>query len=252
MDEDAPRMLYSCAKEGETIVYNESINKRRRDEKQNGREQRSEAEEGVFFGKIDRNLFLICLAIILICITIIAGMLVQTRKNKVESRTVAFGLRDIGELVTQAGYFTTVQATTDARTLFGFDIPFTKSKYIYSYDGIVKAGLDFSQIEVAVNDEAKIATVKLPEIKVLDVTIDNDSLKIYDESQSIFTPLHIEDLNNAQIELKAKAKETALENDLIGQAAQNAKTIISGFLSGTLDLKDYTIEFEEQKGEGAQ
>ena len=203
-----------------------------------------------FSGKIDRNLFLICLAIILICITIIAGMLVQTRKNKVESRTVAFGLRDIGELVTQAGYFTTVQATTDARTLFGFDIPFTKSKYIYSYDGIVKAGLDFSQIEV--NDEAKIATVKLPEIKVLDVTIDNDSLKIYDESQSIFTPLHIEDLNNAQIELKAKAEETALENDLIGQAAQNAKTIISGFLSGTLDLKDYTIKFEEQKGEGAQ
>ena len=144
-----------------------------------------------FSGKIDRNLFLICLAIILICITIIAGMLVQNRKNKVESRTVAFGLRDIGELVTQAGYFTTVQATTDARTLFGFDIPFTKSKYIYSYDGIVKAGLDFSQIEVAVNDEAKIATVKLPEIKVLDVTIDNDSLKIYDESQSIFTPLQM-------------------------------------------------------------
>lgn len=31
------------------MVYNESINKRRRDEKQNGREQRSEAEEGVFF-----------------------------------------------------------------------------------------------------------------------------------------------------------------------------------------------------------
>lgn len=58
-----------------------------------------------FSGKIDRNLFLICLAIILICITIIAGMLVQIRKNKVESRTVAFGLRDIGELVTQAGVF---------------------------------------------------------------------------------------------------------------------------------------------------
>lgn len=127
-----------------------------------------------------------------------------------------------------------------------------KANTFNSYDGIVKAGTRFSKIEVTVNDEAKIATVKLPEIKVLDVTIDNDSLKIYDESQSIFTPLHIEDLNNAQIELKAKAKETALENDLIGQAAQNAKTIISGFLSGTLDLKDYTIKFEEQKGEGAQ
>ena len=207
----------------------------------------------LFSGKINQNLFLVCLVIILICITIIAGMLIQTRKNKVESRTVAFGLRDIGELITQAGYFTTVQATTDARTLFGFDIPFTKSKYIYSYDGIVKAGLDFSQIEVSVNDQDKIVIVKLPEVKVLDITIDNDSLKIYDESQSIFTPLHIEDLNNAQIELKEKAKETALQNNLLEQATQNAKTIISGFLSGTLDLKDYTIKFEEQeKQEGEE
>ena len=57
------------------------------------------------------------------------------------------------------------------RPLFGFDIPFTKSKYIYSCDGIVKAGLDFSQIEVTVNDDANIAAVKLPEIKVLDVTM---------------------------------------------------------------------------------
>ena len=72
-----------------------------------------------FSGKINRNLFLICLAIILICITIIAGMLVQTRKNKVESRTVAFGLRDIGELVTQAGYFTNVQKNNKDQKLFG-------------------------------------------------------------------------------------------------------------------------------------
>lgn len=214
--------------------------------------QEAKKKEKVFSGQINRTVFLICLVIILICITIIAGMLVQTRKNKVESRTVAFGLRDIGELVTQAGYFTTVQTDSDARKLFGYDIPFTKSRYIYSYDGIIKAGLDFSQIEVTVNDVEKTVAVKLPEVRVLDVNLINDSLKIYDESQSIFTPLHIEDLNNGQIELKAKATETALENNLIEQATQNAKTIISGFLSGTLDLKDYTIEFETQEGEEAQ
>ena len=234
------------------MVYNESINKRRRDEKQNGREQRSEAEEGVFSGKINRNLFLICLAIILICITIIAGMLVQTRKNKVESRTVAFGLRDIGELVTQAGYFTNVQKNNKDQKLFGVSVPFTTSQYIYSYDGIVKAGLDFSELEIQVDDANKIVTVTMPEVKIFDISIDNDSLKIYDESQSIFTPLHITDLNDAQIKLKEEVRQTAIDNGILEGAARNAKTLISGFLSGTLDLKDYTIEFEEQKGEGAQ
>ena len=205
-----------------------------------------------FSGKINRNLFLICLAIILICITIIAGMLVQTRKNKVESRTVAFGLRDIGELVTQAGYFTNVQKNNKDQKLFGVSVPFTTSQYIYSYDGIVKAGLNFSELEIRVDDANKIVTVTMPEVKIFDISIDNDSLKIYDESQSIFTPLHITDLNDAQIKLKEEVRQTAIDNGILEGAARNAKTLISGFLSGTLDLKDYTIEFEEQKGEGAQ
>ena len=148
-------------------------------------------KEKYFSGKINRNLFLICLVIILICITIIAGMLVQTKKNRTESRTVAFGLRDIGELVTQAGYFTNVQKQNEDQKLFGMSVPFTTSQYIFSYDGVVKAGLDFSKIEVQIDDANKLATVKLPKIEIFDISIDNESLKIYDESQSIFTPLHI-------------------------------------------------------------
>ena len=155
-------------------------------------------KEKYFSGKVDRNLFLICLVIILICITIIAGMLVQTKKNRTESRTVAFGLRDIGELVTQAGYFTNVQKQNEDQKIFGMSVPFTTSHNIFSYDGVVKAGLDFSKIEVQIDDANKLATVKLPKREIFDISIDNESLKIYDESQSIFTPLHITDLNDAQ------------------------------------------------------
>ena len=162
-------------------------------------------KEKYFSGKINRNLFLICLVIILICITIIAGMLVQTKKNRTESRTVAFGLRDIGELVTQAGYFTNVQKQNEDQKLFGMSVPFTTSQYIFSYDGVVKAGLDFSKIEVQIDDANKLATVKLPKIEIFDISIDNESLKIYDESQSIFTPLHIADLNDAQKQRRGAA-----------------------------------------------
>lgn len=197
--------------------------------------------------RANKNLLLVSLVVILISITIIAAMLIQTRKNQVESRTVAFGLKDMGELVTQAGYFTNVQSSTSTRQLFGMDIPFTTSKYIYSYDGVVKAGLDFSKIEVQVDDANRIVTVLLPEIEVLDVNIDNDSLKIYDESQSIFTPLHISDVNEAQIELKEQVRQTAIDNGILEEAEKNARTIISGFLSGTMDLKNYTIQFEAKE-----
>ena len=197
--------------------------------------------------RANKNLLLVSLVVILISITIIAAMLIQTRKNQVESRTVAFGLKDMGELVTQAGYFTNVQSSTSTRQLFGMDIPFTTSKYIYSYDGVVKAGLDFAGIEVQVDDANRIVTVLLPEIEILDVNIDNDSLKIYDESQSIFTPLHISDVNEAQIELKEQVRQTAIDNGILEEAEKNARTIISGFLSGTMDLKNYTIQFEAKE-----
>lgn len=197
--------------------------------------------------RANKNLLLVLLVVILISITIIAAMLIQTRKNQVESRNIAFGLKDMGELVTQAGYFTNVQSSTSTRQLFGMDIPFTTSKYIYSYDGVVKAGLDFAGIEVQVDDANRTVTVLLPEIEILDVNIDNDSLKIYDESQSIFTPLHISDVNEAQIELKEQVRQTAIDNGILEEAEKNARTIISGFLSGTMDLKNYTIQFEAKE-----
>lgn len=197
--------------------------------------------------RANKNLLLVSLVVILISITIIAAMLIQTRKNQVESRNIAFGLKDMGELVTQAGYFTNVQSSTSTRQLFGMDIPFTTSRYIYSYDGVVKAGLDFAGIEVQVDDANRTVTVLLPEIEILDVNIDNDSLKIYDESQSIFTPLHISDVNEAQIELKEQVRQTAIDNGILEEAEKNARTIIGGFLSGTMDLKNYTIQFEAKE-----
>lgn len=46
---------------------------------------------------------------------------VRSAKSKVS----AFGLKNIGELATQAGYFTSVQVLKDVKQLWGMDIPLT-------------------------------------------------------------------------------------------------------------------------------
>ena len=48
---------------------------------------------------------------------------------------------------------------------------------------------------------------------------------------------------------KEEVRQTAIDNGILEGAARNAKVLISSFLSGTLELKNYTIEFEEQEGE---
>ena len=51
-----------------------------------------------------------------------------------ESKSTKLGFENIGELATQTAYCTSVNVTEGSRELFGVTIPFTQSKYIYSYD----------------------------------------------------------------------------------------------------------------------
>lgn len=171
----------------------------------------------------------------------ITSMVVRTQ---VSSRTTSFGLKNIGELATQAGYYTNVQVIKKSQELWGAQIPFTQSKYIFSYDGVIKAGLDFSDIDVQVNASSKTVRVTLPEIRILSNEIDENSLEIYDESKNIFTPLDLEDVNQSLVELKEESSQTAVENGLLEQACANAELLVSAFLAGTYDAEAYTIVFE--------
>ena len=51
-----------------------------------------------------------------------------------------------------------------------------KVDYYVSYDATVKAGIDFEQVEISVDDTAKIISVKLPEVKITDITVDIESM----------------------------------------------------------------------------
>lgn len=160
------------------------------------------------------------------------------------SRIIRLGLNDIGELTTQAGYFTNVQKISGSRELYGITIPFTTSKYIFSYDGIVKAGIDFGKIDVSTNPINKVITVKLPEAEIYSLVIDHDSLEIFDESKNIFSPLHPGDLNDSLLELEKEVREQAANNGLLENAQENSKVLVENFLSKAYDLNEYSIVFE--------
>ena len=170
----------------------------------------------------------------------ITGMMVRTNTS---SRTTQFGLRNIGELATQSGYYTNVQVIDKWQELWGMQVPFTQSKYVFSYDGVIRAGLDFSAIDVQVDEAAGEIRVTLPEIQILSNEIDPNSLEIYDERNNIFTPLNLDAMNNSLLDLREESQQTAVGNGLLEQAAENAKLLITGFLSGMYDLQRYSIVY---------
>lgn len=131
--------------------------------------------------------------------------------------------------------------TEASRELFGVTIPFTQSKYIYSYDVVIKAGLDFTDVRWSQQDGT--IRVTLPEIRVLSNEIDLDSLKVYHEDESLFRNITLEENNAALADLKARAEQDAIGNGLLEEARDNAQQILTAFFANQYDLTEYRLEF---------
>lgn len=161
----------------------------------------------------------------------------------IRSKTTDLGFRNIGELATQAGYYTNVQVISGSREIFGLSIPLTEKKYIFGYDGVIKAGIDFADVSVSVDELSHTVTVSMPEVKVLSNEIDEDSFEIYDENKNIFNTLKVSEINTSLKALKEESEEKAVSNGLLDNAKRNAETLVTGFLAGTFDLTVYNIVF---------
>lgn len=183
----------------------------------------------------------IIIAVLLVAV-VVAGVIGVQRFTASENKTTKIGFEDIGELATQSAYCTQVNVTDSSRTLFGAKIPFTQSKYIYSYDVEVKAGFDFKEITWSEKDAAVV--VKLPEAKILSSKIDPESFKVYHEDESIFNQITLEENNEAMASLVKAAEKDAVDNGLLEQARSNAEEILKGFFGSVYDLEEYKIIFE--------
>ena len=184
------------------------------------------------------------LAGLLILAAIVAVIIGIKKVAFSENQTTKIGFENIGELATQSSYCTQVNVTDSSKKLFGASIPFTNSKYIYSYEITIKAGYDFNEIDW--NEKGNIIEVKLPEVKILSSEIDQDSFKVYHEDESVFNQVTLEENNEALTKLKEQAQTDAIERGLFENARDNAETILTSFFGNVYDLNEYEIVFKDK------
>ena len=168
-------------------------------------------------------------------------------KITVNVETIQDGLQDMGTLITQEYFFTQVEHyTKDKKVLSVFN---SSSELMYSYDGKVTAGIEFGDINVSKDEDAKMIIVELPHSTIQDVVIDPSSFKKYSEKESLWNQLKIEDYNLSLIEFEEEAKDRAIKNGILDKSDDQAKTLIANFIKNFPNVSDYGIEitFKEDK-----
>ena len=155
--------------------------------------------------------------------------------------TITSGLKEIGKLCTAEYYFTHVETFESKKELWGYPIPGTKSSYIYSYDGRILAGVDFTRVAVDVDGDRKTVTLTLPAVELITSEIDEDSFTLYGEKTSFFNPFAVEDFALSLSDMIKAEEKKAVESGLLERAAENAETILRNFLAGSMELEEYNI-----------
>lgn len=167
---------------------------------------------------------------------------------KADGKTTKLGFENIGELATQSATCTVVEPMPKDRKLFGVTIPLTESNAIYSCDTTIKAGVNFSKITWKFGDTKDTANniyVDIPEIEIFSNEPDLNSLKVYYEKQSIFTPIKVEDYSQSMQDVKSKALDSALSGGLMNNALDNAKVLLKAFFAQVYDPAEYKVMFVE-------
>jgi hypothetical protein len=151
-------------------------------------------------------------------------------------------LNEMGVLVTEEYYFTQVENYEKTKPVF--KIFTSKSNCIYSYDGVVAAGIDFNSISLEKDEENKVISILVPASTIQYVDIDYESFQVYEEKEGIWNPLSMDDYNESLENFKESASEKAQEKGVLEKADEHAREIIQNFILGMIDDPDYTIVWE--------
>ena len=101
-----------------------------------------------------------------------------------------------------------------------------------TYDGIIKAGIDLSKVDLDVSGSA--VRVKLPEAEILSHEISEDSVEVFDEKTSIFNPFRVEDFTSFQADQKVIMEEKAIAQGLLSEAQKKASEQVQLLLQSVL------------------
>ena len=200
--------------------------------------------------RLRTKLLLTVLALLLVGGLVMAAFLCGLSRGGREAEPVITGdllgehLRSAQELVTVAYYYTSMGRFENQVDFYGWKVPFTAKSFIVSYDGVIKAGVDLSQVQVEVDEIRQAVTVRLPASRILSHEIPEDSIEVFVESDTLFNRITIEVYTGFTLDQKKAMEQRAEDNGLLTSADEKARAAVESLLTLMPGMESYTLTVE--------
>lgn len=119
-----------------------------------------------------------------------------------------------------------------------------KVKYYVAYNGTVHAGIDFSKIQISVNNNTKEVHIIIPEVYIQDTIVETESLDfIFTKDKYDTASTHKEAYSICDKDLREKAES---DKELLENAEKNVRNIVEGLLKPWIEElnEDYAVIIE--------
>lgn len=124
-------------------------------------------------------------------------------------------------------------------------VPFTTDEAIYTYEGVIGAGIDVSAITFDIDHQAKKIIVSSPQPVIQYHEVNEQSFEFYDVKKAIFNRSNLKDYPELVRAIKAQ-QEGKLQNnqEFWNQTRNNTEVILTGLLQASGTIDDYTIIYK--------
>lgn len=181
--------------------------------------------------------FAVLIVVILAAVAIVVSRNAKKEEPEIISLTALEKMVDVSDMSTfEAIYNGIAEVENEADP--------TQIDYYVSYEAKVKAGFDFEKLDMQVDHDRKVITVKIPEIKITDVNVDIGSLDYIFENKKANTETVSEQAYKECIE--DVTRESAEEKAIYELAKQNAKNTMEAIIQPFMEQLDeeYQLQIE--------
>ncbi|MBE6879805.1 MAG: DUF4230 domain-containing protein [Ruminococcaceae bacterium] len=180
-------------------------------------------------------IIIVILVTVAVVLAIVSGNKPEEPKKEIITEAMLEEVINVSELSTFEAVYNGVAKVYNKQKPINID-------YYVSYCSKIKAGIDFEQVGISVDNEAKKITATLPEVTITDVTVDITTLDYIFQNAAANNASVSEEAYKACIE--DATVESRRQKDIYSFAQQNAENVIKALINPFVSQLDeeYTLE----------